>query len=185
MTEMSAPRRAMVDSQLRPQGVSDVAVLAAFDSVPREDFAPARAAAFAYYDRSIALGDGRWLMSPAALARLIEALVARAGEQALVVGSTGYAAAILDRLGVAVTETGLDPDAAPKGPFDLILIEGAVEHVPAALTDRLAPGGRIACAIADRGVTRLSVGSGGGMRSIADADVPMLAGFARPSVFSF
>ena len=55
-------------------------------------------------------------MSPAALARLVEALGARAGEQALVVGSTGYAAAILDRLGVAVTETGLDPDAAPKGP---------------------------------------------------------------------
>lgn len=185
MTEMINARRVMVDSQLRPQGVSDPAVLTAFAAVPREEFVPEKARAFAYFDRSIALRDGRWMMSPAALARLIEALVVKAGERALVVGSTGYAAAILANLGVDVTEAGLDADAAPKGPFDMILVEGAVEEISEGLASRLAAGGRIAAAIADRGVTRLAVGSGRGMRSFADADVPLLAGFARPAVFTF
>ena len=185
MTEMMNERRAMVDSQLRPQGVSDPAVLTAFSAVPREEFVPEKARAFAYFDRSIALRDGRWMMSPAALARLVEALVVKAGETALVVGSTGYAAAVLSNLGAAVTEAGLDADAAPKGPFDMILVEGAVEEVPDALVSRLAPGGRIAAAIADRGVTRLAVGAGRGLRAFADADVPLLAGFARPAAFTF
>jgi len=185
MTETMIQRRAMVDSQLKPQGVSDPAVLTAFGVVPREQFVPEKARAFAYFDRSIALRDGRWMMSPAALGQLIEALVVKAGERALVVGSTGYAAAILADLGAAVNEVGLDISDAAKGPFDVILIEGAVEHVPEALGNRLAPGGRIAAAIADRGVTRLAIGTGAGLRAFADADVPMLPGFARPQAFTF
>ncbi len=185
MTETMIQRRAMVDSQLKPQGVSDPAVLTAFASVPREQFVPERARAFAYFDRSIALRDGRWMMSPAALGQLIEALVVKAGETALVVGSTGYAAAILANLGASVSEVGLDIAEAPKGPFDVILIEGAVEHVPQALDRALAPGGRLAAAVADRGVTRLSIGTGAGLRAFADADVPLLAGFTHPQAFSF
>ena len=185
MTDTMIQRRAMVDSQLKPQGVSDPAVLTAFGGVPREQFVPQRARAFAYFDRSIALGDGRWMVSPAALGQLIEALVVKAGDRALVVGSTGYAAAILANLGASVAETGLDIAEAPKGPFDVILVEGALDHVPDALDKRLAPGGRIAAAVADRGVTRLSVGTGAGMRAFADADVPMLPGFARPQAFTF
>lgn len=185
MTDTMIQRRAMVESQLRPQGVSDPAVLSAFGRIPRENFVPEKARAFAYFDRSIALRDGRWLMAPAALGQLVEALVVKAGERALVIGSTGYAAAILTDLGATVVEAGLDFGDAPEGPFDLILIEGAAEHVPEALNARLAADGRIAAAIVDRGVTRLAVGTGAGLRTFADADVPLLAGFVRPQAFTF
>jgi protein-L-isoaspartate(D-aspartate) O-methyltransferase len=88
------------------------------------------------------------------------------------------------------TVVGTLADGWNKGaPYDLILLEGAVEEVPAALTKQLAPGGRVAGAIVDRGVARLSVGTcaGGsiGWRSLADSDVGTLPGFERPRAFTF
>ena len=56
-------------------------------AVAREDFVPAAARAFAYVDRPIALGEGRSMMPPAALGRLLSELAPRAGERALVVGA--------------------------------------------------------------------------------------------------
>src|SRR5687767_13032128 len=84
--DFAAARRAMIDSQLRPEGVTDVAVLAAMASVAREEFVPDAVKPVAYMDRPLALGEGRFLMPPAALARLLTELAPRAGERALVVG---------------------------------------------------------------------------------------------------
>src|SRR5687768_12307365 len=99
--DFEAARRAMIDSQLRPEGVTDAAVLAAMGSVAREDYVPQAARDVAYVDRPIALGEGRAMMPPAALGRLLGALAPRAGERALVVGAaSGYSAAILGAIGL-------------------------------------------------------------------------------------
>ena len=107
------------------------------------------------------------------------------GERALVIGSTGYAAALLRAIGLIVEEGGVDS----RGAFDLVLVEGAVEELPPALARRIAPGGRIGVAIRDGAVTRLALGTvaGGTMsfRSFADADVPLLQAFAKPRAFTF
>lgn len=180
-------RRFMVDSQLRPQAVTDGAVLAAMASVPREDFVPAEARSVAYVDRSIPLGQGRAMMPPAALGRLLSELAPRPGERALVVGdASGYASALLAAIGLTVTST----DRAEAGePVDIILIDGAVAEVPPVLIERLVDGGRLATAIIERGVSRLEVGrlvAGSlGLRTLVDADVAPLPGFERPSVFTF
>ena len=187
--DFAAARRAMIDSQLRPQGVSDPAVLAAMASVPREEFVPEAVRPLAYSDRPLHLGDGKALMPPAALARLIMELEVRAGERALVVGSAnGYAARVLEALGLSV-DTAEGHQSAGKAIYDLILIDGAVEDVPAGLVARLGPNGRLGTAVADNGVTRLAIGkvSNGilGLRRFADAEVPVLSSFSRPRVFSF
>ncbi len=187
--DFAAARRAMIDSQLRPEGVTDVAVLAAMASVAREEFVPDAVKPVAYMDRPLALGEGRFLMPPAALARLLTELAPRAGERALVVGpSNGYAAALLTHIGLEVDVQQLT-DRLGKASYDVILIDGAVEDVPEDLIERLAPNGRLGTGIADRGVTRLAVGrvAGGalGLRSFADAEVPLLPGFTRPRVFTF
>ena len=210
MQDYSLARRTMVDNQLRPQGVTDRGVLAAMGRLERERFVPEAARALAYFDRSVRIGEGRSLMPPAALGRLLTEAEPRPGERALVVGSgTGYSAAVLREAGLDVvaleSDQALATQAGAAGvetvvgalkegwsrgaPYDLILLEGAVEEVPAALAKQLAPGGRIAGAIIDRGVARLSVGTsaGGsiGWRSLADSDVGSLPGFERPRAFTF
>ena len=183
-------REAMVESQLRPQGVADPMVLDAMAAVPRERFVPETELALAYSDRSVKLGEGRFLMAPAALGLLIQALEPRPGERALVVGSApAYAAEVLRAMDVDASEA--EPNSTTKGAaaFDLILIDGAVEQVPDSLVARLEVGGRLATAILDRGVARLTIGTksagGFGLRSIGDAAVPPLPGFERPRAFVF
>jgi protein-L-isoaspartate(D-aspartate) O-methyltransferase len=187
--DFAAARRAMIDSQLRPQGVTDPAVLAAMAMVPREEFVPEAVRPLAYSDRPLDLGDGRALMPPAALAQLITELRPGPGERALVVGSgNGYAARVLETLGLKV-EQAEGHHSAGKAIYDLILIDGAVEDIPAGLVARLAPHGRLGTALTENGVTRLAIGrvAGGvlGLRRFADAEVPSLPGFTRPQAFTF
>ena len=188
--EFAEARAAMVESQLRPQGIADPIVLDAMAAVPRERFVPESSWPLAYSDRSIKLGEGRFLMAPAALGLLLQALEPRAGERALVVGTgTGYAAEVLRSMGVEASEAELDSTSKGGSAFDIIFVDGAIEEVPDLLVAKLAVGGRLATAVIDRGVTRLVVGTksagGFGLRSIGDASVPPLPGFERPPAFVF
>ena len=91
--------------------------------------------------------------------------------------------------GIQVTSGPLDAGWAGGGPYDQILIDGAVEYLPEAIVEQLADGGRLGAALIDRGITRLIVGrkAGGafGYLSIGDAGVPALPGFSRPKAFTF
>lgn len=208
-----AMRRAMVASQLRTIGVNDVRVVDALGAVPRERFVPRERAALAYADTMIPLPGGRAMNPPAVLGRLLTEARPLRGERALVVASgTGYAAAVLASIGLEVTALEEDPALAatarvalagaarvveaplaggwPSGaPYDLILIDGAVEFVPEAIVDQLRDGGRLVTALAERGVTRLAIGrragAGFGLASFADAGAAVLPGFVRPRQFSF
>ncbi len=187
--DFAAARRAMIDSQLRPQGVTDPAVLGAMASVAREEFVPEAVRPLAYGDRPLDLGGGKALMAPAALARLLTELQPRPGERALVVGTgNGYAPAVLQAIGLSV-DTAENMAAVGQGAYDIVLVDGAVEEVPDALVSRIAPGGRLGAGIAEYGITRLVTGRVAcgalGLRRFADGDVPRLAEFARPSAFTF
>jgi protein-L-isoaspartate(D-aspartate) O-methyltransferase len=179
----------MVDSQLRPQGVNDPAVIAAMASVPRENFVPQAQRPLAYVDRSIPLDDGRALPPPSVLGQLLTALAPVKGERALVVGAgTGYSAAVLSAMGVEVTIH----DKSPKkdAGFDFILIDGAVEVIPDSLIAQLRDGGRLGTGIIDKnGITRMAtgrkVGGAFGLQTIGDAAIPQLPGFERPRAFTF
>lgn len=183
-------RRVMVTSQLRPQGVTDARVLAAMGTVPRQDYVPAASRASAYGDRPLRLDDGSPMMPPAEIGLLLSRLAPRAGERALVVGGGGaYAAALLRHIGLIV-ETAEDRSS---GPVDLIVVEGAIEHLSAEFAKRLAPNGRVGAAIVEDGVTRLAIGraaasSSGttvGFTSFAEAQVPRLPGTSSAPAFAF
>jgi len=187
----SAARRAMIDNQLRPEAVTDAAVLAAMGSVAREDYVPEGARVFAYVDRPIKLGEGRAMMPPAALGRLLSELAPHPGERALVVGgASDYSAALLVAIGLDVTSIdGLELGEDAGEAFDLILIDGAVEQIPQPLIDRLVEGGRLGAALRVPGVSRLVVGRAAAgqmsLRTIVDADVPALPIFKRRQAFTF
>ena len=207
-------RSAMIDSQLRTNDVIDAAVIGAMAAVPREAHVPAHLASVAYTDRAIALGHGRALNAPLVTGRMLVAAAIRPGQRVLLIGSaTGYTAAVLARLGaevhaveeqaelMAMAEAAtadanihwvagpLNQGAPGAAPFDRIIVEGAIETLPDALTAQLADGGRLVAARPDGAVTRLvhGVKAGGAvpLRSFADMDVAPLPGFAAPAGFTF
>lgn len=207
-------RRAMVASQLRTTGVADPRVLAAMGAVPRERFVPGDRVAMAYADAVVPLPGGRELNSPMALGRLLSESGLRGDERALLIGAaTGYAAAVLSRLagsvvaveqdaelagfarsalrgsGVTLVEGSLCAGHPEGGPYDYVLIDGAVEHVPEAVIAQLVEGGRLATGLVEQGVMRLAlgrrVGGGFGLTTFADAASAILPGFGRPRGFDF
>jgi protein-L-isoaspartate(D-aspartate) O-methyltransferase len=186
-----AARRAMIDSQLRVSGVNDPAVLAAFDAVTREDFVPEALKANAYIDRALPLGDGVMLAAPLVHGRMLTEAAVVAGETVLVVSASGYLAALVGQLGGKVASlTPAEAVTAKKGAeASLILIDGAIEQLPAGLAARLAEGGRIVTGTVERGVTRLSAGTkvGGAVAlfPLAEIGMPVLAEFAAPRTWSF
>jgi protein-L-isoaspartate(D-aspartate) O-methyltransferase len=205
-----AARLAMVESQLRPEGVVDPAIVRAMASLPREQFVPEAVRPMAYVDRGLPLGQGRYLSAPTVLGQLLMQMLPEPGQRALVVGAgTGYSAAVLAAIGLDVVAIESFPELAAKareaginvieaplasgdpngGSYDLILIDGAVEEIPEAIIAQLADGGRLGTALIDRSIPRLAVGrkSGGafGYLTFGDAGVPALPGFSRPKEFTF
>ena len=211
LDDVAAERRTMVDSQLRTVGVLDEAVLGAMYALPREDFMPAALRGLAYADATIEVAAGRWLLEPMTLALLVQHAEVKRGERALVVGSaTGYSAAVLAHAGLHVTALESDPAlvaiATSAGvtsvsgpleqgwpaaaPYDVILFEGAIETIPAAIAAQLAPGGRVAAVVRRDGVGRASAGpliSGGriGGAPFLEVAAKPLPGFAAPRQFVF
>jgi protein-L-isoaspartate(D-aspartate) O-methyltransferase len=177
MFDSAVARRHMVDGQIRTADVTNPNLVTAMLTVPRELFVPPALASQAYSDGDVALGQGRFLLRPIVLAKLIHGANLRPGEHVLDVGcGTGYSAAVLAHMGASVVALE-EPDLArraesvlaPSGstgiavvsgpltqgwpasaPYDLIFVNGATEITPETLGRQLKPSGRLA-AIFGRG----------------------------------
>jgi len=215
--DYAVARQHMVDSQVRTNKVTDERLIEAIRTLPRERFVPDRARARAYLDDDVEIAQGRYLMEPMVTARLIQAAAVKPEDVALVVGAgTGYAAALLSRLantvvaleseaplaqraGGVLSELSIDNAIVFEGPlgggcpkhapYNAIYLDGAVEQVPAALTNQLADGGRLVGVLLDQGVGRASLwiksGNAVSRRVLFDANVALLPGFATPPRFVF
>ncbi|MFM9828952.1 MAG: protein-L-isoaspartate O-methyltransferase family protein [Sphingomonas sp.] len=214
-TAYGAMRAAMVASQLRPGGVSDARLVAALATVPREAFLPFAVAELAYRDMVVTLGNGRMSNLPIATGRLLNEARLQPTDTVLLVGAAGgYAAAVLAAVvarvvavesdsallaiarpalaslsNVTLVEAPLAAGQAASAPYDVIIIDGAVEEVPQVLVDQLAVGGRMTTGLVDNGVTRLAAGrrteGGFALAAFADLDCAVLPGFAEPKGFVF
>lgn len=187
-----AARRAMIDSQLRTSGVNEPWVLGAMAAVAREDFVPEAMRAAAYIDRAVPLGGGRFLAAPVVHGKMLAESLPTADDRALLVGDgNGYLAALLRPL-VGSLDT-LDPTVAKekrrKGPYSLIVIDGAIEELPPALAAQLGDGGRLVAGLVVRGVTRLAAGRKAAgeiaLLPLAEIGIPVLSEFAAPKRWSF
>lgn len=215
MMNADLARRNMVESQIRPNKVTDPRVIEAFEAVPRERFVPPRLAGVAYIDGDLEIAPGRYLIEPMVLARLLQALDVQATDKALCVAAgCGYGAAVLARLAATVTALESDPALwaaartamagianvnpvqgdltaghAAGAPYDVILVEGAAERMPAALTAQLAEGGRLGTVLIEDGMAHatLYLKSGGVVshRLLFEAGTPRLPGFGAPPRFVF
>jgi protein-L-isoaspartate(D-aspartate) O-methyltransferase len=179
----------MVESQVRTQDVTDTAVQDAMMAVAREAIVPPGRAAIAYADSEIPYGEGRCLMRPRDIGKVLQALHPRAGERALAIAAP-YAAAVLEAMGLVVERFDA-PDLrdCPPGPYDVIVCEGSVDRTPDNWTRALGPGGRL-CAVERRGPVgkaRLYVRTDEGIasREAFDCMAPLLPGFMPQAQFVF
>jgi protein-L-isoaspartate(D-aspartate) O-methyltransferase len=213
--DFSTMRAAMVASQLRTNAVSDPRVVAAMETVARERFVPADRAALAYVDVPIPFSPTRKLNAPLVTGRLLVESHLKLGQKVLLIGAaTGYAAALVAELAGSVVAVEVDPalvatakllhasddricivegplaeGCAASSPYDVIIIDGAVDYVPESLWQQLRDGGILACGLVDHGVTRLTVGrragASGSLVPFVDVEAAILPGFALSRGFSF
>lgn len=134
MLDFAQARRLMVDGQLRTSDVTDAALLAAFEAVPRERFVPAGREPFAYMDQDVEVASGpdgrRMMLAPMVLARLVQGLAIMPGERVLdVAPGLGYSTALLRRLGAEVTGLEAGEDRAAEASSRLESVLGAAVSV--------------------------------------------------------
>ena len=214
-TEFEAMRRAMVTSQLRTNAVSDQRVVAAMAQVPREAFLPAGVRDIAYRDTALPLGGGRWMNPPMATGRLLTEAYLEPTDRVLLIGAAGgYTAALLARIvahvvaveedaalialaraaigdtaRIAMIEASLTTGHPDDAPYDVLVIDGAIEMMPDALVSQVRSGGRVVAGMLDNDVTRLASGrrtaGGFGLTAFADAECAVLPGFSRLRGFRF
>jgi protein-L-isoaspartate(D-aspartate) O-methyltransferase len=216
MTDFARRRSIMVDTQVRPSDVTKFPIIDAMLTVPRELFVPADKRELAYVGEHVGIGDGRVVLDPRTLAKMLEVANIQNDELVLDIGSgLGYSAALAahiadavialedsaDRVteaeaalaeagvdNVAVVEGPLAEGAAKSAPYDVILVQGAVETVPDALTAQLKDNGRIVAIFMDGALGSVRVGhfidGAISWRFAFNATAPMLPGFQRERTFA-
>lgn len=216
--DFAAQRLKMVDGQLRTTDVTNAALLDAMLAVPRELFVPEGRRPLAYIDEDVRVdAQGRFLMEPSPFARLVQLADVRANDFVLDIGcATGYSAAVLSRLAssvvalecdaglaasatsnlstlgydnVAVVEGPLQDGYASEAPYDVIVVEGAVDFVPDTLLAQLKDGGRLVAVVGSghSAMARIYLRDGDTIsdRRVFNAAVKPLPGFMREAAFSF
>lgn len=206
----------MVDTQVRPSDVTKFPIIEAMLAIPREEYVPAKLREAAYMGENLDIGAGRVILEPRSFAKLLDALDLQPGELVLDLGCClGYSAAVIARMVDAVialeedesiaaeaerrlAEQGVDnaavitgplaEGAAKHGPYDAIVVEGAVEELPEGLLAQLNEGGRIGCIFMEGrlGVARIGRKTDQGVvwRNVFNASAPVLPGFAKVAEFT-
>lgn len=217
MAGSDVQRKNMVESQVRPSDVTDRRILRAMLDIPREAFLPPNKCDVAYADTEVTVSAAgrRALMAPRTFAKLLQLAAPEQSETVLDVGAGGgYSTAVIARLAGRVTA--LESDAtlaaatqsaleaakvtnasivtgdlskghAASGPFDLIILEGAVPEAPEALIGQLKDGGRLVTFI-NRGLLSEAVVIRRSATGLSEAQgftagVPKLPGFERAESF--
>ncbi|MGR3270152.1 protein-L-isoaspartate O-methyltransferase [Thalassococcus profundi] len=216
MSDYAKRRRMMVDTQVRPADVTKFPIIDAMLTVPREAFVPRDRMEAAYMSENIAIGGNRVILEPRTFAKMLDALALGNDDLVLDLGAgLGYSSAVIAHIAEAVVAVeddearlseaesllaehhadnvilhgGALSEGAPEhGPYDAILIEGAVEEVPEAIIGQLKEGGRMACLFMEGtlGVVRIGYKLDGGMswRFSFNASAPVIPGFEKARAFA-
>jgi protein-L-isoaspartate(D-aspartate) O-methyltransferase len=175
--QFGGARRRLIE-ELQGKGIRDLAVLQAFDAIPRHCFVPSGVQHRAYEDSPLPIGSGQTISQPWVHARYLELLGLTGKERVLEIGTgSGFQTALLSKLAGSVFTIERIPALAREArdalkacgiesviqrvgdgtlgwpeyaPFDAILVGAASPEVPAPLVEQLAPGGQLLVPIGGR-----------------------------------
>lgn len=216
MTDFAQRRTMMVDTQVRPNDVTSYPVIDAMLAVPREQFVPESRRDVAYAGENLDIAPGRILFEPRTLGKMMEVLDLQSSDLVLnIAAGYGYTSAVMARIAEAVVAVEEDEMMAAEAqsrlaaqdvfnvvvvtapmaegcksqaPYDAMLIEGAIEDLPAGLADQLRDGGRIVALFREDnlGVVRVGRKVDGRLnwRFCFNAGAPLLPGFEKQRGFA-
>jgi protein-L-isoaspartate(D-aspartate) O-methyltransferase len=175
--EFRGARRRLVE-ELQDKGIKDLALLRAIDTVPRHLFVPSTVRHRAYEDSALPIGSGQTISQPYVHARSVEQLMLTGNEKVLEIGTgSAYQTALLSHLAAQVFSVERYRELLDKArpllqqanvrnvslslgdgtlgwreyaPYDGIVVSAGAPHVPQALEDQLAEGGRLLIPIGDK-----------------------------------
>ena len=173
----SNAREKMVANQLIMRDIVNERVLAAMRKIPRHEFVPENMRDRAYADSPLPIGKGQTISQPYIVALMTQLVDPQRQHKVLDVGTgSGYQAAVLAELTDNVYSIEIVESLAnaardrlqklgyrnisvrhgdgyhgwqSEAPFDVIVVAAAPDHIPQALIDQLAPGGRMVIPVGD------------------------------------
>ena len=185
MFDYKKARNNMVDNLIRPSNVTNPELLNALRSVQRDKFLPSNLAGLSYSETELIIQNDRTSINPWLLAKMIQSLNPNSNDNVLSLATGfGYSCALLSSLAnfvVAVESCDIAPEAQSRliengydnilvkegninegakneGPYDVILIEGAVEFVNEEILDQLKWGGRILAVFKEKNLGQCRLG---------------------------
>lgn len=217
MVDYTSRRTLMVDTQVRPSDVTKFPIIDALLDIPREEYVPDRLRDAAYVGENLQLDTDRVMLEARTFAKMLDAVDVQPTDVVLDLGcGLGYSTAVLAHMAdfvvaveddaarvadaqailtaqgvdnAAVFEGALADGAAKNGPYDVIILQGAVEDIPAALLDQIKEGGRIIAIFAQGALGEVRIGRKidgvVNWRMAFNAGAPVLPGFAKEAAFSF
>ena len=216
MFDYKKARKNMVDNLIRPANVTDPKLLSALGEVQRDKFLPSNLASLSYSETELEIQNERAAISPWLLAKMLQFLNLNRTDNVLSLASGfGYSCALMSSLAnfvvaversdlaqeaqtrliengydnILVKEGDINEGAKEEGPYDVILIEGAVEDIKEKIINQLKIGGRIMAIFKEEklGQCRLGVRTNSGVQwsNLFEANCFLLDEFKKEKEFTF
>ena len=185
MFDYKKAKKNMVDNLIRPANVTDHNLLLALKEVQRDKFLPNNLSRLAYSETELLIQNNRRSLSPWLLAKMIQSLRLCASDNVLsLAAGFGYSCALMSSLAnfvvavesqdlaeeaqnrlmengydnILVKEGPIEKGAKDEGPYDVILIEGAVEKIYKEISDQLKSGGKIVTVFKEKNLGQRRLG---------------------------
>ena len=215
MFDYKKARKNMVDNLIRPANVTDPKLLSALGDVQREKFLPSNLATLSYSETDLPIQNDRTSVSPWLLAKMLQFLDPNPTDNVLSLATGfGYSCALLSSLvnfvvaverhdlaqeaqnrliengydNILVKEGNINEGAKKEGPYDAILIEGAVEYINDEIINQLKFEGRIMAIFKEKnlGQCRLGIKTKSGVQwsNLFEANCVLLQEFKIEKEFS-
>ena len=215
--EINADNSRMVNGQIKPINGMTEKLVSIFYSLNRESFIPEEFKEIAYVEKNLALSNHRVILKPEIVAKIAMHLDLKENENVLILGSTtGYLTAILSLIAetvivmeedechiksseIAIKENNLNNviyinksisnGCIEQSPFNAIVIEGAVDHVPQKLLNQLENGGRLIAILSENGLCNAKMFTRKETmfhsEQLFPCSLPVLPSFKQKNIFSF
>ena len=215
--EINADNLRMVNGQIKPINGITEKLVSIFYSLNREDFIPEEFKQSSYVEKNLVLSNHRVILKPVLVARIAMYIDLKENENVLILGSTtGYLAAVLSLIAetVIVVEEdnsyiksserstkennlnnviyinkNISSGCVEQSPFNAIIIEGAVDHVPQKLLNQLENGGRLIAILSEKGLCNAKMFTRRETmfytKHLFPCSLPVLPSFKEKNIFSF